>query len=402
MKCNTWALSVAILATVLPGLCCMAGTARSEAAGSGEVVDGNTAFAVDLYRHLSADEGNLFISPYSISLAMGMTYGGARGNTAVEMAGVLHFPGDHEALHPAFRRLSRTLAETAAETGQRINIANALFLTGGDVSPGYKALLKDAYDAEIFRGRVDMINAWVEEKTEGKIDTILEQLSPDTVCAILNAIYFKGLWENPFDEDFTREAPFAVAPGKEAAVPLMYQKSDLKVLSKDGFRAASFPYEGERLSMVILLPDDADGLPALEEQLTPQDLKKWLDELDNTPSEEFDVYLPRFTLESEYDLVQPFKTLGMHDAFEENLADFTGMGWRKGELWIGQIKHKAFVEVNEEGTEAAAATAVEMITKVAKPTPVFRADHPFLFLIRDNDTGTLLFLGRLVDPTPQA
>ncbi len=402
MKYTTLTLCAVLLGTALPGLCGGSGVPPSPtAADTPELVQGNTAFAIDLYRHLSAEEGNLFMSPYSISVAMGMTYGGARGNTAAEMAGVLHFPDDHEALHPAFRQLSRRLMDSVAETEQKLTIANGLWLTGGDLSSEYKALLDHAYNAEFFRGRVDEINAWVEKKTEGKIDKILEQLSPDSVCVLLNAIYFQGFWENRFSEDNTHDAPFTLTPGEEVTVPLMYQKSEIKVLHKDGFQAAALPYEGERLSMVILLPDEVTGLPALEEQLSAENLKQWLADLDASPAQETELYLPRFILESEYDLVPPFKALGIHDAFQENDADFTGMGWRKGDLWIGQIKHKAFVEVNEEGTEAAAATAVEMITKVATPAPVFRVDRPFLFLIRDNETQTLLFLGRLVDPGTQ-
>jgi len=364
-----------------------------------QVVEGNTALAVDLYQQLRAQNGNLFLSPYSISLALGMTYGGAREKTAEEMATALHFPDNHEQLHPAFKRLNQKLAETAAETGQKLDIANGLCLTEGNVSSEFKALLRDSYEAELFSGDVNVINAWVEDKTHGKIEKILEQLSANSVCVLLNAIYFKGLWESQFKEKQTHDAPFSVSPGKEVTVPLMHQKFDLKVLRKEGFRVASMPYKGERMSMLIFLPNEVTGLPALEKQLTAHNLQQWLTELDRTMSQEIDIYLPKFKLETEYDLVDCFKALGMQGAFESEVADFRGMGWPKGDLWISQIKHKAFVEVNEEGTEAAAATAVEMITKAAMPTPPFRADHPFLFLIRDNQTGAVLFLGRLVDPT---
>ncbi|MEA3364441.1 MAG: serpin family protein [Candidatus Hydrogenedentes bacterium] len=364
-----------------------------------QVLEGNTAFAVDLYQQLRVEEGNLFLSPYSVSLALGMTYGGARGKTAEEMATALHFPDNHEQLHPAFEHLNQKLAETVAETGQKLDIANGLCLTEGNVSPEFKALLRDSYEAELFSGDVNVINAWVKDKTHGKIEKILEQLSANSVCVLLNAIYFKGLWESQFKEEQTRDAPFSVSPDKEVTVPLMHQRFDLKVLRKEGFQVASMPYKGERMSMVIFLPNEVTGLPALEKQLSAQKLHQWLAELDKTISQEIDVYLPKFKLETEYDLVNSFKALGMQDAFQRDVADFRGMGWPKGDLWIAQVKHKAFVEVNEEGTEAAAATAVEMITKAATAIPPFRADHPFLFLVRDNQTGAVLFLGRLVDPT---
>lgn len=393
------ALSTVLFSLILVTGCRLTeATAPEEEADTQAVVRGNVAFAVDLYQQLSTQEGNVFFSPYSISLALGMTYGGARGNTAEEMARALHFPENHEQLHPAFERLNRKLADAATKTGQKLTIANGLCLTGGKVSPEYSELLQNRYDAELFGGDVDAINAWVEEKTEGKIEEILDQLSADSVCVLLNAIYFKGLWESQFKEEQTHDAPFFVSPEKKVTVPLMHQKCDLKVLRKEGFQAASMPYKGGGMSMVILLPGEVDGLPALEEQLNAQNLGQWLAELDKTMPQETDIYLPRFKVETGYDLVDPIQALGVHDAFEADVADFRGMGWPKGDLWIAQIKHKAFVEVNEEGTEAAAATAVEMVTKAAMPRPPFRADHPFLFVIRDNQTGAVLFLGRLVNP----
>ncbi|HQE84326.1 MAG TPA: serpin family protein [Candidatus Hydrogenedentes bacterium] len=400
MRNRQWTLSAILVGAISAAVYGEPAAAEpSEGAGLQSVVQGNTAFAVDLYRRLSEEPGNLFVSPYSISLALGMTYVGARGNTALEMAAALHFPESQEALHPALKDLTRRLLETASATGQKLDIANGLCLTGGGVSPEYKSLLENSYDAELFAGSVDKINAWVNDKTEGKIDKILEQLSPNSVCVLLNAIYFKSLWESQFEKSNTRNAPFMVSPGKEVSVPLMYQKCSLRILHKEKFQAASIPYKGGKMSMIILLPDDVDGLPALEKQLSAQSLAQWLGELDKAFSEEISFFLPKYKLETEYDLVSHFKALGMLDAFDSSgKADFTGMGWRKGELWISQVKHKAFVEVNEEGTEAAAATAVEMVTKQAGRPRVFRADHPFLFLVRDNETGALLFLGRLVNP----
>jgi serpin B len=374
--------------------------APSEQSLRENVVKGNTAFAVQLYRELGNKEGNLFFSSYSVSAALGMAYAGARGNTAREMKEVLHFQLDQTELHPAFKSLNKELVATALNAGQKLNIANALVLTGGDVSGEFKTILKDNYDAAIFRGGLDTINGWVKQKTEGKIEKILEKLDPNSVCVLLNAIYFKGIWESQFLKSSTHDAPFSVSASKQVKVSLMYHKSDFKILTEKDFQAVSIPYKGKNLSMVILLPKAVDGLATLEKQLTTQSLKERLAELDEQRVQKIELYLPKFKLETTYDLVDPCEKMGMKDAFALERADFSGMGWPKGSLWISQIKHKAFVEVNEEGTEAAAATAVGM-AKMAMPVrdyPVFRADHPFLFIIRDNQSDTILFMGRIVNP----
>lgn len=358
---------------------------------------GNTAFAVQLYRELGSQEGNIFFSPYSVSSALGMTYAGARGKTAKEMAGVLHFDLSQAELHSAFKNLNEELSTTAQKTGQKLNIANALALTRGNVSDEFKSLLRVNYSAEIFSGGLNVINDWVKRKTEGKIEKILEQLSPNSVCVLLNAIYFKGVWKSQFEKTSTHDAFFNISPDKKAKVPFMYQKGDFRILREKDFQALSMPYKGENMSMVVFLPKDKHGLAALESQFTIQNLKEWLDKLDRQMAQKVKLYVPKFKLETKYDLLSPFQKMGMKDAFEQ-AADFSGMGWKKGDLWISQIKHRAFVEVNEEGTEAAGATAVEMQTKSMDQTPVFRADHPFAFIIRDNQNNSILFMGRMVNP----
>lgn len=374
----------------------------SEASSSGaslneDIVKGNNAFAVKLYHELDKAKGNIFFSPYSVSSALSMTYAGARGNTAKEMKETLQFQLDQPELNSAFKSLNRKLAATADKAGQKLNIANALVLTGGIVSKEFENILKDKYDAEVFGGDLERINGWVKQKTEGKIEKILEELSADSVCVLLNAIYFKGIWESQFEKNKTHDAPFTVSAGNKVTVPLMYQKSDLKLLTERDFKAVSIQYKEKNLSMVILLPAAVDGLDALEKQLTTQSLKEWLAKLDKERVQKVELFLPKFKLEKSYDLVPSFKNMGMEDAFG-SAADFSGMGWRKGDLWISQVKHKAFVEVNEEGTEAAGATAVEMVTKSMPYYPVFRADHPFIFMIQDNQTGAILFMGRMVNP----
>jgi serine protease inhibitor len=359
----------------------------------------NTAFAMSLYSKLAPTEGNIFLSPYSISSAMGMTFAGARENTATEMAKALEFTATPEKLPAAFKSLNAAVQTSARSGGHNLNIANGLCLTGGDVSKEFKAVLCDNFDAELFAGGLDKINGWVKTKTGGKIEKILEKLSPNSVCVLLNAIYFKGNWASQFKRKATHDAPFRLATGKEVTVPLMYQKGQFTLLEKDGFQALVMPYSGKTLSMVIILPEAVDGLAALEKTLTAETLAQWLTEADKQPKRETQVFVPRFKMEAGYDLVPPCKALGIKDAFDADKADFRGMGWPKGELWIAQIKHKAYVDVNEEGTEAAGAIAVEMQTRSIQRFPVFRADHPFLFIIRDSATDSILFLGRLSDPT---
>ena len=392
-------LSAVLLVAALAVPATMMAAGRAESTSMDTLTSGNTTFAVKLYRELGTAEGNLFFSPYSISSALGMTYAGARENTAREMKDALHFELEQRELHPAFKKLNQELVTSARKADQKLSIANGLSLTGGGVSEEFKVLLKDNYDAELFAGGLNKINGWVKQKTEGKIEKILETLDPNSVCVLLNAVYFKGIWESQFKEMHTRDAPFKLSSRKQVTVPLMYQKSDFKILKKKDFQAAEIPYKGKRMSMIVLLPEDVDGLPKLEKQLTTQSLKEWLAELDERPSQETELHMPKYKLETSYDLVPACTKLGMKDAFDTTgKADFRGMGWPKGELWISQIKHKAFVEVNEEGTEAAAATAVEMATLSVRHYPVFRADHPFIFVIRENTTGSILFMGKLVDP----
>jgi len=395
---------VSVLSAILISFVFAVPSARSLAAPpSGplsleNIVQGNSAFAVKMYRELGASEGNLFFSPYSISAALGMTYAGARDTTAREMKSVLHFSLAQSALPSAFKALNMELLASARENGQKLAIANALILTGGDVSSEFKATLKEYFDAEIFGGGLNTINGWVKQKTEGKIEKILEQLDPNSVCVLLNAIYFKGTWASQFRKSSTHDAPFSVSATKQVTVSMMYQHGEFKLLAGKDFQAVSIPYKGKSQSMVILLPRTVDGLPALERQVTDQSLTAWLANLDEQPAQQMDLFLPKFKAETGYDLVSPFMKMGMKEAFLPGKADFRGMGWPIGRLFISQIKHKAFVEVNEEGTEAAAATAVEMATKSFRQNPRFRADHPFIYLIRDNQSASILFMGRMVHP----
>ena len=353
--------------------------------------------AFDLYKTISAgNEGNLFFSPYSISSALAMTYGGARGETAEQMNTVLHFGGEG-ATHPAFSYLRKKL-NGIQETGDvQLLVANSLWPRQDyKFLPDYLAMAKEFCGVEIepvdFKGDAEAartrINNWVEAKTMDRIQDLIPEgaVDPLTRLVLANAIYFKGNWAEQFDKKNTREAPFKIRPGEEVQVPMMSREGDLKLARTGNFQALELPYEGNDLSMIILLSNEADKLPALGSntlsnlQFTKQNVM---------------VHLPKYKVESSFELNTVLKKLGMPLAFSDQ-ADFSGMDGSR-ELFIGTVLHKAFVEVNEEGSEAAAATAVGIRT--TSMPPQFIANHPFLFLIRENDTGTILFIGRVVDPT---
>lgn len=384
------------------------------------LVEGNTAFALDLYIQLKKEEeeehppgplqgGNLFFSPYSISTALAMTYAGARGKTAQQMADVLHFTLELEPLGQTFAELEAQL-KAVQEKGQiLLSIANALWAQAGYsflqefldlVIKHYKAKQSYANFANHEAARQE-INAWVEQQTNSKIRELIPKglLDALTRLVLVNAIYFKGNWASRFDKDTTMNAEFWVTPDTSVTVPMMTQEHEFKYadIPQEHLQILELPYEGEDLSMIILLPTEKDGLAALENSLCMEKLDGWLEPL--WPQKVM-VYIPKFKLNSGFSLAKMFSAMGMPDAFQEGVADFSGMDGTR-ELHISAVIHKAFVEVHEEGTEAAAATAVVMKGRGISfaPTLTFRADHPFLFLIRDNRSGSLLFLGRVIDPT---
>jgi serine protease inhibitor len=367
------------------------------------VVEGNTQFSLDLYRQLAGAEGNLFFSPYSISTALAMTYAGARANTEAEMARALHFSLDQARLPPAFAALEVQLAAAQAAGAVRLSVANALWpQIDYEFLPDYLALTKAYYGAAVFPvdyGQTEAarrrINAWVEQKTENKIVNLIKPgiLNALTTLVLVNAIYFKGDWASQFDENLTEESPFWVAPGNSVPAPLMAQKATFGYAETESLQILELPYVGESLSMIVLLPREVDGLAELERALTWENLAMWTSRL---WKQEVQVFLPRFRLTCDFELSKALKALGMIDAFGQ--ADFSGMDGSLL-LYISKVIHQAFVDVNEEGTEAAAATAVVMMRmSLPPPPPVFRADHPFLFFIRENRTGSILFFGRMVRP----
>lgn len=391
------------------------------------------AFAYDLYAQLAPAEGNLFFSPFSLSTALGMTYTGARGLTFHEMTNVLHvwdtrpfgykmspegIIREHSAAYASFLR-----AVNAGDPKTRdYDLASANALWGQQdytFVPAFLANLRDNFGAHF--QTLDFanpeparltINQWVEKQTYDKIQDLIAKgiLGRDTVLVLTNAIYFKGQWASRFDPKRTADGPFTLADGKTVQARLMNQTADARYLQADNvqilelfYAAAPHPAATQPttdssadLSMVLLLPATPAALPGLEKSLTRENLNFWLSQL---RPQKVQVTIPSFKLTSQFDLEKPLAALGMPSAFDPGKADFSGIAAQKG-LFISKVLHKAFVDVNEEGTEAAAATAVIIERRVsAPPPPIFRADRPFVFLIRHLPTDTILFLGRVSDPT---
>lgn len=374
-----------------------------------KLCEGNAAFAVDLYQRAKSGNENLFFSPYSLSSALAMTYTGASGQTASEMAATLHFNLAPTELLPAFGTLGHRFETIDLQRKVTLSVANSLWLQRGHqfrkefLATGWKSFraeLSDVDFAHDVEGSRTRINKWVAGKTADKIPELLKAgvLDPRTMLVLCNAIYFNGNWAVQFNPGWTHPDKFFVTPGNPVQVAMMSQQAKIRSASLDGFTAFELPYQGGDLSMVILLPEDQSGLPALEAKLNGAALNSWLNSLRRASETKTDVQLPRFKLSSQLDLAQTLSAMGMPTAFG-NQADFSGIDGSR-ELFIGAVVHQAVVEVNEQGTEAAAATAVTM-TKgaVPKPLPLLRVDHPFVFLIRESETDSILFLGRVVDPT---
>ncbi len=373
------------------------------------VVKGNNSFCFDLYQELKGEEGNLFFSPYSISTALAMTYAGARGQTEKQMAQVLHFSLTQELLHPAFSKLQSDLNRIQKKGDVQLNIANSLWAQKSfQFLDTFIDLNKKYYGAGLYfvdfitkrEAARKKINDWVEKKTHDKIKELIKPPMLDSLTRLVlcNAIYFKGNWLSQFDSTKTTKTDFYVSPDKTIKVPMMSQRSDFRYKDFDKFCALELPYDGNDLSMIIFLPNEIDGLDEFEKDLTNDTVKIWIDELMGSHESEVLVSIPKFKTTCEFELSNTLYGMGMPSAFSLPPADFSGMTGTK-DLFISKVIHKAYVDVNEEGTEAAAATAVVMMKSVAVKPLIFRADHPFVFLIRENQTGSILFIGRIIDPT---
>jgi len=379
-----------------------------------ELGRGNNAFAWDLYGQLKLEPGNLFFSPYSLRTALAMTVEGAGGGTAAQMVQTLHLTLRGEALHAALTQMAQGL-EPRTEGDYALTVANSLWGQRGyrwldaflaAVRRGYGGDLRSVDFAAATEAARREINAWVEDQTKRRIRDLVPMggLDPLTRLALVNAIWFKGQWAARFETANTTAAPFHVGAAETATAHFMHrQGGGYRYAEADGVQILELPYRGERLSMVVLLPRAEDGLAGLEARMTPDQVEAWLGPR-GLPAMEVDVYLPRFSITwGTREMRDCLEALGMPLPFDAEAADFSGMNGvalpAAEALHIDRVFHKAFVDVTEEGTEAAAASAVVMAPRGApRPPPVFRADRPFVFLIRDRASGSILFLGRLVRP----
>ncbi|KAM6298923.1 leukocyte elastase inhibitor-like [Aegotheles albertisi] len=371
----------------------------------------NSRFALELLRRFSEANptGNVFFSPLSISAALAMVLLGAKGDTKAQVLKALHFD-EVEDTHSQFHTLTTDINRSDAP--YLLRLASRLF---GEKSysflPDFLTNTRKLYGADL--ATVDFlqacdearkeINQWVEEKTEGKIPNLLPEGSVNntTKLVLVNAIYFKGNWAEKFREADTTDTPFRLNKSESKMVKMMYQKKkfNLGYFPEDKIRVLELPYDGEELSMLILLPDDIEddstGLQKLEKQLTLEKLQEWTSP-GNLYSTDVRVWLPKFKLEESYDLKSDLAAMGLLDVFVSGKADLSGMSGAR-DLFLSKILHKAFLEVNEEGTEAAAATAgIAMLCLITEEH--FNADHPFLFFIRHNPTQSILFLGKYTSP----
>ena len=381
-------------------------TAKGDVAN---LVDGNNAFAVDLYNSLRSENGNLILSPYSISLALAMTYAGARGETESQMAKTMHFPPQDQ-LHPAFNVLDLVLEKDPINLNKdqepmKLNIANAVwseqivqfqqdFLDTIALNYGAGIHLADfIHQTEPAR---KAINNWVSDQTKDKINDLLSKgsVGPDTRMVLVNAIYFKADWLTQFDANSTRNAPFNLIDGTQVTTKMMHGDVQLPYIQGDGYQAVELPYAGGTAAMDIIVPDSGN-FETFESSFQKDTLDGILKKMQPTSMA---LGLPKFQFTKDFGLSDTLKGLGMSDAFDADLADFSGMTGKK-DLYIGNVIHKAFVAVDEKGTEAAAATAVIMeLATAIKHDVNLQADRPFIFVIRDTVNGQILFVGRVMNP----
>ncbi len=383
----------------------------ADAGSVGALAQGNGQFALDLFGQLAekADGGNVFASPFSVSAAFGMVYAGAAGTTAQQIQAVLHYPAAATDLAPAFGALDCELAsDGAGPDGGQLDIANGLF---GEKSlpfePAFLSILQNDYGAPLQKvdfagdpsGATGTIDQWVSDETNGLIPKLLQpgDVDSSTLLVLADAIYFHGLWQTAFDPNQTQTGSFQTSAQRSVQLPMMGAGVSAPYFKGAGFAMVELPYQS-RTAMDVILPDAVDGLPALEAQLNPQSLQSWLSKLAPPPGgQSIALELPKFSLDLREDLVQPLEALGLTAPF--GAADFSGIDGER-DITVAKVIHEAVLRVEESGTEAAAATAVVMVGMSAPMIyAIVQVNHPFLVLIRDLPTGTILFVGQVTDPT---
>ncbi len=359
--------------------------------------EANNLLAWELHRAVSGREGNGFLSPLSIGSAMGMVAQGAKGATLDEIRRVLRQPLPPERQHAAFGEHARSLVRRSHVDGQELAVANAVFQVGFELAPAYRSDIARDYGAEIFTGDLGAINRWVDGRTRGMIPKLVDQLPAETAAVVLNAVYFKGTWASSFAKEATQPGDFLLSSCERRRVPMMRKTGRLAHLARGDFRRLTLPYGGGDLAMHLLLPAEGRKLAEAETALDAAGFAALIS--DPGKPTQVDVALPRFRLATEYRLKAPFARMGMSEPFSRSTADLSGMGGRKGDLWIDDVIHKAVVEVDEVGTKAAAVTGVVIRATAFRPDDepvVFHCDQPFLFAITSG--RTVLFLGRVADP----
>lgn len=364
----------------------------------------NLSFALNLYKELSKGEGNLFFSPYSIEMALALAYGGAKAETAKQIADALYFRGDGQELLQHFAESQTRLNSLETDGKISLSVANSLWPDKAyQLRPDYVQSSKKRFNAEItpldIANHTDasrnLINLWVDQATKSKIKDLIPSggLSPATKLALVNAIYFKGKWEHAFNPQRTKDGDFHVTEGKVVPAKFMHAFEEFPYFENEALQAIDLGYQGDAVTMLLLLPKVANNLEKIEASL---DTSKISEIQDGLNSVNVALSVPKFSSESSFEISQALQRLGIRDAFNPQRANFSGITDDPNGLFIGSAIHKAVVEVTEEGTEAAAATALIMRAGAA-PTKniVVRADHPFLYLIREKSSGAILFMGRL-------
>ncbi len=374
-----------------------------------DIASANNGFAVDFYKLVSADsDENIFFSPTSIYVVFSMLYEGARGDSAGQIEAAFGFEPDEQARHNATAHTMSSIARH--DPYATLELANSMWLADW-LAPhdSYVNTIRGTYLADIERvdfkdsqGSTDRINSWASEKTREKIKKILtpEDVNSLTALVLTNAIYFKGTWVTQFPEENTRESEFWKDGTQSVRTDFMNVVGMFDYTQQDDVQMLRLPYKGDRLSMLVILPADRDGMDPLQETLSAGLIQKWNKDMLQTDVE---VSMPKFRMETYYDLTDPLARLGVADVFDPEKADLSGIADVSDEnLYVSKSAQKAFVDINEEGTEAAAVTAVVVTTTSAPPPPVpFIADRPFVFIIQDDESGAILFMGRVTDPSPQ-
>lgn len=371
-----------------------------------DITDANNQFALDFYSYAKEDGKNIFFSPISIMTAFAIAYEGANGSTADEIRKVFRFTADEQERKKEFQSILNEFGNSGMlglDSEYTLHMANALWVADHfEPKKEYIDTAKTYYDSRVDKvdfvtdSGANTINDWVKFQTQNKIEKLIKPEDTDemTALVITNAIYFKGDWVRQFNPSFTQQANFHINEKKTVKVEMMdLDKPMLNYAENDLLQMIQLPYKGDKVSMLVLLPKEMDGLDALEKEMTVENISLWRNSMEEKMS---GVYLPKFTTETEYDLEKILFPMGIRIAFDSNAADFSGIS-ENDPIFIDSAIHKAFVNVDEKGTEAAAATGINARLQSGPPN-TFRADHPFVFIIQDDSSENILFIGRVVNP----